>query len=79
MFQIYRREEIDALAAPLPAQRLHYVATDGVAGLVRDKLAKMTPERFGKFMEYHYFLCERPDMAGATNHSLDILRKDEAT
>jgi len=77
LFQIYRREEIDALAAPLPAQRLHYVATDGMARLVQDKLDKMTPERFAKFMEYHYFLCERPDLAGATNHSLDILQKDK--
>jgi len=75
LFQIYRREEIDALTAPLPAKRLHYVATDGMARLVQDKLAKMTPERFARFMDYHYFLCERPDMAGATNHSLDILRK----
>jgi len=75
LFQVYRREGIDALSTPLPAQRLHYVATDGVAHLVRDALAEMTPERFAKFMDYHYFLCERPDMSGATNHSLDILRK----
>ena len=75
LFQIYRREEIDALTAPLPAKRLHYVATDGMARLVQDKLTKMTPERFARFMDYHYFLCERSDMAGATNHSLDILQK----
>jgi len=76
LFQVYRREAIDALAAPLPCQRLHYVATDGAARLVRDKLAEMTPEQFAKFMDYHYFLCERPDMAGMTNHSLDILQKN---
>ena len=75
LFHVYRREEIDALAAPLPAQRLHYVATDGMAQLIKGPLAKMTPERFEKFMEYHFFLCEREDLAGATNHSLDILQK----
>lgn len=75
VFQLYRKEDIDALAARLPARRLHYVATDGTARLIRDTLKKMTPERFAKFMDYHYFLCERPDMVGATHHSLDVLRK----
>ena len=77
VFQLYRREDIDALTAPLPCVRLHYVAADGMAQTIKDALARMTPERFAKFMDYHYFICERPDMAGATNHSLDILRKDE--
>ena len=76
LFQLYRREDIDALTAPLPCHRLHYVATDGMAQLNKNALAEMPPERFEKFMEYHYFLCERPDMAGATNHSLDILCKE---
>ena len=77
LFQLHRKENIDALAAPLFAKRIHYVATDGLARMMSDSLAKMTSEQFAKFMDYHYFLCERPDMAGATNHSLDILRKDD--
>jgi len=75
LFQLYRREDILALTACLPAERLHYVAVDCMAQLVEDALAKMTPEQFAKFMDYHYFLCERPDMAGMANHGLDILRK----
>ena len=76
VFQLYRKEDIDALTACLPAERLHYVATDGTARIIRDTLKKMPPERFEKFMEYHYFLCERPDVVGITNHSLDVLRKN---
>ncbi|MCL2300008.1 MAG: class I SAM-dependent methyltransferase [Firmicutes bacterium] len=75
LFQLCRREDIDALTAPLPCARLHYIATDGVAQLNKSVLAEMTPAQFAKFMDYHYFICERPDMAGATNHSLDILIK----
>jgi SAM-dependent methyltransferase len=76
LFQVYRREDIEALTAPLPCARPHYVAVDGVASLVRNKLDKMTPAQFANFMDYHYFLCEREDVAGMTNHSLDILRKN---
>ena len=75
LFMLYRREDIDALTAPLPCERLHYAATDGAAQLLKDSLAKMTPAQFAKFMDYHYFLCERPDVTGMSNHSLDVLRK----
>ena len=77
LFNICRREDIDALMAPLPCTRLHYVATDGLYDYMREAIDKMTPERFDQYMRYRFFLCEREDMAGATNHSLDILRKDE--
>ena len=76
LFQICRREDIDALVAPLPCTRLHYVATDGLFDYMREAVDKMTPERFAQYMQYRYFLCEREDMSGATGHSLDILRKE---
>jgi len=28
-------------------------------------------------MKYRFAICEREDMSGATNHALDILRKNE--
>jgi len=30
LFQLYRREDVEALTVPLSCQRLHYVATDGL-------------------------------------------------
>jgi ubiquinone/menaquinone biosynthesis C-methylase UbiE len=77
LFQLMRREDIDALIAPLPCQRLHYVASDGPVELMAGAINKMTPARFELYMKYRFAICEREDMAGATNHSLDILRKDE--
>jgi len=78
LFQLMRKDDILALAAPLPCTRLHYVATDGPIELMRKAIDKMTPARFDLYMKYRYAICEREDMAGATNHSLDILRKDDA-
>ena len=83
LFQLMRRDDILALtapqetsAAPLPCARLHYVATDGPVELMRDAIDKMTPKQFELYMKYRYAICEREDLAGATNHSLDILRKN---
>jgi len=79
LFQLMRKDDILALAAPLPCTRLHYVATDGPIELMRKAIGKMTPKQFELYMKYRYAICEREDMAGATNHSLDILlRKDDA-
>ena len=75
LFNICRKEDIDALVAPLPCKRLHYVATDGLYDYMREAIDKMKPERFELYMNYRYAICERPDMSGATNHSLDILKK----
>ena len=35
----------------------------------------MDDEMFARYLQYHFFICERPDMVGATHHMLDIFRK----
>jgi len=75
LFVLLRRDDIEALTKELPAERLHYIATDCAAYLLKDTLENITPEQFEIFMRYHDFLCERPDMAGMASHALDILRK----
>ena len=79
LFELVRKENIDELISTLPINRLHYVATDGYAGYVesmRDALAAMDEATFELYLQYHFATCEREDLAGATTHSLDILRKE---
>jgi hypothetical protein len=33
----------------------------------------MGEEEFALYLQYHYAVCERPDLVGATAHALDIL------
>lgn len=75
LFQLYRREEIDALVAPFLVERLHYVATDLVTNYMRDVVDGMDDEIFDLYLNYHFSVCERPDLVGASHHMLDILRK----
>ncbi len=58
-----------------PATRLHYVASDGCALLLREVIDKMDNDTFELFLKYHFAVCERADMVGITSHSLDIFRK----
>ena len=75
LFEMVRPEEIAALDAQLPAQRLKLVATDGATNYMRPMIDAMDAETFEKWMEYHLCTCERQDLIGASNHTLDILRK----
>ncbi|MDR2569945.1 MAG: class I SAM-dependent methyltransferase [Oscillospiraceae bacterium] len=76
IFEIVRKENIDELMSIFPAQRLHYIATDGYAFHMKDTIDEMDDAEFKLFLKYHYATCEREDMVGLTAHSLDIFRKD---
>lgn len=75
LFELVRKEDIDSLMSVFPVTRLHYVATDGCARIIRDELDQMERSAFELFLKYHFATCEREDMAGITSHSLDIFRK----
>lgn len=75
LFQLYRKEDIDALIEELPMDRLHYVAADLATMYMPETVDGLTDEMFEMYMKYHFAICERPDMMGLTNHSLDIARK----
>ena len=76
LFELHRKEDIDALRSHFPVTQLHFLATDGYANHMRQTLAEMDEETFQLFLRYHFATCERPDMIGYSNHTLDIFRKD---
>ena len=75
IFEMVRTEEIADLDAAVPVKRIKLVAADGAANYMREKIDAMDDKTFGKWMEYHFTICERQDLIGASHHTLDILRK----
>ena len=76
LFELHRKEDIDSLRSHFPVTQLHFLATDGYANHMRETLAGMDEDTFEQFLRYHYATCERIDMIGYSNHTLDIFRKD---
>ena len=76
LFELHRKEDIDALRSHFPVTQLHFLATDGYANHMRKTLAEMNEETFQLFLRYHFATCERVDLVGYSNHTLDIFRKD---
>lgn len=77
LFELVRREDIDELMSVFRVTRLHYVASDGCALLLREAVDAMDDDAFALYLKYHFATCEREDMLGVTSHALDIFRNDE--
>ncbi len=75
LFNIVRMEQIEEVNAPFPLKRLHFVGTDMYTMYCREMVEQMNEETFQLFLKYHFFLCERKDLVGLSNHTLDILEK----
>ena len=75
LFEMIRTEDIERLNAAVPVERVKLVATDGASRYIREYLEEMDDSTFDKWLSYHFATCERQDLIGATNHSLDILKK----
>ena len=76
LFEMVRTEEIAELDAAVPVKRIKLVATDGATNYKREYIDAMDDETFSRWMEYHFAICERQDLIGASHHTLDILRKE---
>ena len=75
LFQLYRREDIDRLMDGFPVERLHYIGTDMATNFMRGTIDAMDDELFELYLRYHFSICERQDMVGATHHILDVFKK----
>lgn len=75
LFELVRTEDIAALNAPFPVKRLKLVASDGATNYKREYIDAMDDETFAKWMDFHFAICERQDLIGASHHTLDILQK----
>ena len=76
LFELHRKEDIDALRSHFPVTQLHFVASDGYAHYMRRPLAEMDEDLYETYLRYHFATCERQDMVGYSNHILDVFRKD---
>lgn len=75
LFELVRKENIDDLMSKFSVSRLHYVASNGCTLFMREKVDAMDDKTFELYLKYHLATCEREDLIGFTNNSLDIFRK----
>lgn len=75
LYDYVRLEQIDALNRAVGLTRELIIAPDGPADYIRPVLNAMDEETFDLFLQYQLKNCERPELLGASSHTVDILRK----
>ena len=77
LYDYVRLEDIAEVNAAADVERIQIVSADGPANHMRQILNAMDEETYEIFIQYHLSTCERPELLGASAHTLDILRKVE--
>lgn len=75
VFALYRREDVDALMSHFDTERLHYIGTDMLTRFIAGAVDEMDERTYEMYLKYHFCICEREDMVGASSHMLDVFRK----
>ena len=54
---------------------LHEVASDGASELLAARINEMSDEDYTQYLRYHFYICEKPELLGMTNHLLFVGEK----
>lgn len=50
----------------------HEIATDGLSELLKDMINSMDEATYRQYLRYHFYVCEKPECLGMSNHLLFI-------
>ena len=75
LFQLWRQEDIRALVGAFPVEPLRFVGTDMASHYQREGIDQMDDALYELYLRYHFAICERADLVGASHHTLDIVRR----
>ncbi len=74
-FVFHTVDECRALLQSCGVRILHEVAADGISELMAEKINQMDEENYAQYLRWHYYICEKPEFLGMTNHLLFAGRK----
>ena len=75
LYDYVRLEDIEEINQSQNVERIQIISADGPANHMRQILNAMDEETYDLFIQYHLATCERPELLGSCEHTVDILRK----
>ena len=77
LYSYLRLEDINALKDACRVERRRIFAADGAADYMRREINALSESDFAHFIRYHLATCERPELLGASSHTVDVLVRGE--
>ena len=75
LYSYTRLEDMNRLNEKAGLERVKIFAPDGAADYLRRELNALNEEDFSHFIDYQMAICERPELLGASSHTVDVLKK----
>ena len=75
-FVFHTVDHCRALLAKAGIQITHEVAADGVSELLKDLVNTMDAATYQQYLRYHFYICEKPECLGMSNHLLFVGEKE---
>jgi SAM-dependent methyltransferase len=75
-FAFHTVDHCRALLAKAGIQITHEVAADGVTELLKDLVNTMDTATYQQYLRYHFYICEKPECLGMSNHLLFVGKKE---
>lgn len=75
LYSYTRLDDMEKLNKKTGLDRVKIFAPDGAADYLRREINALSEEDFQHFIEYQLATCERPELLGASSHTVDVLRK----
>lgn len=75
LYSFVRLEDIDELNKACGLERIKIFSPDGPANHMRLQVNRLSQKQYELFIKYQESVCERPDLLGASAHTVDILKK----
>ena len=75
LYDYVRLEDIKQLQQKAGLSPVKTISADGPSDFMRRELNEMSEDEFQAFIKYHLSNCQRPELLGASSHTVDILKK----
>lgn len=74
LYDYVRLEDINSINKKANLKREKIFSADGPSDYMRRELNEMSDKEFNAFLDFHLKICERPELLGASSHTVDILK-----
>ena len=74
-FVFHTVDECRAMLERGGVKLLHAVASDGISELMDDKINALSDEDYAQYLRYHFYICEKSEFLGMSNHLLFVGEK----
>lgn len=74
-FHFMTIDEINALLLNCGLNYSYRFAAEGLSEMFADKINEMTNLQFSKWLDYHYYSCQKDELIGYSNHIVYVVEK----